>query len=221
MLFDFHTHTTLSDGVLLPTELIRRAVVAGYTALGISDHCSASTMERVISEVKRDCELARKHWDFIALTGVELTHVPAEAVAELAAEAKALGAEYIVVHGESPVEPVAAGTNLAACRCADVDILAHPGLLSAEAAEAAAGNDVFIELTSRQGHCLGNGLVTRVAAEAGAEMLVNTDTHGPGDLLSEEFAQTVAMGAGLQGEEIELVLVENPIALLARVGVEL
>ncbi len=221
MLFDFHTHTTLSDGVLLPMELIRRAVVAGYTALGISDHCSAGTMERVISEVRPDCELAREHWDFVALTGIELTHVPAEAIADLAAEAKALGAEYVVVHGESPVEPVAAGTNLAACRCADVDILAHPGLLTAEAAEAAADNEVFIELTCRQGHCLANGLVAQVAAEAGAEMLLNTDAHAPEDLLSEEFAWIVASGAGLQGEQIERVLVDNPIALLARVGIEL
>jgi putative hydrolase len=221
MLFDFHTHTTLSDGVLLPMELIRRAIVAGYTALGISDHCSASTMERVTREVKQDCELARRHWDFVALTGVELTHVPAEAIADLAAQAKGFGAEYVVVHGESPVEPVAAGTNLAACRCANVDILAHPGLLSSEAAEEAAANGVFIELTCRQGHCLGNGLVARVAAEAGAKMLVNTDAHAPDDLLSEEFARTVAMGAGLQTEEIERVLVENPIALLSRVGIEL
>ncbi len=42
MLYDFHTHTTLSDGVLLPMELIRRAIVNGYSALGISDHTSAS-----------------------------------------------------------------------------------------------------------------------------------------------------------------------------------
>ena len=35
---DFHTHTFLSDGVLSPCELIRRAAVNGYQIIGITDH---------------------------------------------------------------------------------------------------------------------------------------------------------------------------------------
>jgi predicted metal-dependent phosphoesterase TrpH len=35
MLFDFHTHTTLSDGALSPVEQIRRAHVRGYTAIAV------------------------------------------------------------------------------------------------------------------------------------------------------------------------------------------
>ncbi len=221
MLFDFHTHTTLSDGALLPMELIRRAIASGYTALGISDHVSASTMERVIREVRADCKLAARYWDYIALVGVELTHVPPASIPELAAEAKKLGAQYVVVHGESPVEPVAPGTNLAACQCPDVDILAHPGLLSVEAAEAAAANEVFLEITRRQGHCLGNGLVAAIALQTGAAMLVNTDAHSPDDLLTEDFARTVAVGAGLSPEQTERALIHNPKTLLARAGIEL
>ncbi len=221
MLFDFHTHTTLSDGVLLPMELIRRAIVNSYRALGISDHVSASTMARVIKEVSADCELARKHWGFVALVGVELTHVPPDAIPQLAAEAKALGAQYVVVHGESPVEPVSPGTNLAACQCSDVDLLAHPGLITIEAAEAAAENEIFLELTARQGHCLGNGLVAKVAQQAGAAMLVNTDAHEPGDLLTQDLAVTVAAGAGLNEQQMEQVLIENPRKLLARAGIKL
>lgn len=220
MLFDFHTHTTLSDGVLLPMELIRRAIAAGYSALGISDHGSASTMERIIAEGLRDADLAREHWGFEVLVGVELTHVPPTALPELAAMAKACGARYVNVHGETPVEPVPPGTNLAACRCPDVDLLAHPGLLTPEAAEAAAENGVFIEITRRQGHCLGNGHVVRVASAAGAEMLVNTDTHAPGDLLDESFARVVALGAGVPEDSLERVLIDNPGKLLERCGVQ-
>jgi len=216
MLYDFHTHTFLSDGVLSPIELIRRCIVNGYTALGIADHCGASTLERIICEVRKDADLARRYWDFQVLTGVELTHVPAQSVAELAAQAKALGADYVVVHGESPVEPVEPGTNLAAASCSDVDILAHPGLLSAEAAQAAAANGVFIEVTAKDGHSLGNGHVVRVACAAGAKMLVNTDTHVPGQLLSEAFARHVALCAGLAEAELEEILVKNPQALIAR-----
>lgn len=221
MLFDFHTHTTLSDGVLSPMELIRRAIANGYTALGIADHSAAGTTRRIVEEVAADCELAARQWDFPALAGIEITHAPAEAIADLAAEAKALGARFVAVHGETPVEPVPTGTNLAACRCPDVDFLAHPGMISMDAAEAAAENGVFLEITRRQGHCLGNGHVVRVAAQAGAALLLNTDTHSPGDLLTEQFARMVAAGAGLSPEETETVLIDNPRELLARAGIRI
>ncbi len=41
---------------------------------------------------------------------------------------KELGAEIVVVHGETSVEPVAPGTNNASVELSDVDILAHPVL---------------------------------------------------------------------------------------------
>ncbi len=216
MVYDFHTHTFLSDGVLSPIELIRRCSVVGYATLGIADHCGASTMERIIAEVRRDAELAARYWGFQVLAGVELTHVPAASIAELAAEAKAFGADHVVVHGETPVEPVEPGTNLAAASCPDVDVLAHPGLLSPEAAEASVASGVFIEVTAKDGHSLGNGHVVRTALAAGAKMVVNSDTHLPGHILTEEFARRVALGAGLPEAELQRVLVEHPQELVAR-----
>lgn len=38
MIFDLHSHTTLSDGVLTPHELILRALEKGVDALAITDH---------------------------------------------------------------------------------------------------------------------------------------------------------------------------------------
>jgi histidinol phosphatase-like PHP family hydrolase len=216
MVYDFHTHTFLSDGVLSPIELIRRCIVVGYGALGIADHCGASTMERLITEVRRDSELAARYWGFQVLAGVELTHVPAASIAELAAQAKGLGADHVVVHGESPVEPVEPGTNLAAASCPEVDVLAHSGLLSPEAAQAAAENGVFIEVTAKDGHSLGNGHIVRTALAAGAKMIVNSDTHLPGHLLTAEFARRVALCAGLPEGELQQVLVDHPEELIAR-----
>jgi histidinol phosphatase-like PHP family hydrolase len=216
MLYDFHTHTFLSDGVLSPIELIRRCIVNGYSALGIADHAGASTLERVVAEVRRDAELAQRHWGFTVLAGIELTHVPAASIAELAGLAKKIGADHVVVHGESPVEPVEEGTNLAAASCPDVDILAHPGLLSAEAAAAAAANGVYIEVTAKDGHSLGNGHVVRVAQAAGARLIVDSDSHVPGQILTEAHARRVALCAGLAESELETVLITNPQALLAR-----
>lgn len=216
MLYDLHTHTFLSDGVLSPIELIRRCIVNGYSALGISDHVSASTLERVIREVSLDAELAARYWNFRVLVGVELTHVPAASIAELAERAKRLGADHVVVHGESPVEPVEPGTNLAAACCPAVDILAHPGLLTADEAAAAAETGVLIEVTSKDGHSLGNGRVVQVCREAGARLIVNSDSHLPGHILTPEFARRVALAAGLTEAELPEVLEQNPLTLLRR-----
>ncbi|MDL5503665.1 MAG: PHP domain-containing protein, partial [Candidatus Methanoperedens sp.] len=59
-------------------------------------------------------------------SGVEITHVPPAKMPGLVKMARKLGAEVIVVHGETSVEPVPQGTNHSAVSL-DIDILAHPG----------------------------------------------------------------------------------------------
>jgi len=219
-LYDFHSHSFFSDGALLPMELIRRAQFNGYTAMAITDHASASNIEELVEKVARDCALAWDEWGFRVLPGVELTHCPPRAIAGLAARAKRAGAKIVVIHGETLVEPVPPGTNRASVECPDVDILGHPGLLTEEEAALAAQNAVFLEITSRRGHCLGNGNTVVLGRAAGAKFLINSDTHSPGDLHTEAFARTIALGAGLTPEEADTALVGNPQLLLARVGAE-
>ena len=129
-MYDFHTHTFLSDGVLSPTELIRRALVRGYRAIAVTDHVGVGNLELVVKTLVKDCAEATKRWDILALPGVEITHVPKEDIDLVARAAKDLGARLVTVHGETIVEPVEPGTNDAAVRSASVDILAHPGLIS-------------------------------------------------------------------------------------------
>ncbi len=114
MLYDFHCHTYLSDGELSPVELIRTACVNGYTAMAITDHGGMGFLADRFRELRREIDIAVRHWPIQVLLGVELTHLPAEAIAEAAANARAVGAQIVVVHGETMVEPVPSGTNLAA-----------------------------------------------------------------------------------------------------------
>ncbi len=216
-LYDFHTHSLLSDGVLVPVELFRRALVAGYSGMGLSDHTGPGGMERRLREAAADCRLVRERWDFPVYPGVELTHVPASAVAELATQARRLGATYVIVHGETIVEPTEPGTNLAAVSCPTVDLLAHPGLLTEAEAALAAENGVFLEVTAKPGHCLGNGRVVEMARRTGARLLLGSDAHDPGGLLSPAFARAVLLGAGLREEELPTVLRDNALALLERI----
>ena len=94
----------------------------------------------------------------------------------------------------NPVEP---GTNHAAVSSAHVDVLAHPGLIDPEDAQIAADNGIFLEVSARKGHGMANGHVVRMAKSAGARMLLDSDAHEPGDLLSPSYAMKVARGGGL------------------------
>ena len=218
MLFDFQTHTFLSDGELSPMELLRRCHVSGYTAMAITDHASPANVQSVVEALARDCREADTAWGMVALAGVEITHVPPAAIDRVARMAAEAGAEFIAVHGETIVEPVAAGTNRAALESEYVHALVHPGLLSPELSHVARENGKFVELSARRGHSLTNGHVANVCREAGAKLIVNSDAHAPGDLLTEALARRVARGAGLDADETEAVLVDNPLELLARLG---
>jgi putative hydrolase len=216
VLYDFHTHSFFSDGVLSPVELIRRAQVAGYAAIAVTDHAGPGNLEAVLEALRRECEVVNRHWPVRALPGVELTHVPAAALPDLARRARAAGAVVVAVHGETVVEPVEPGTNRAAVDCEEVDFLAHPGLLSPAEAARAAARGCFLEVSGRKGHGLANGHVVRTALAAGAPMLLNSDAHEPADLLSPSFARAVLLGAALPESELETVLVANPKVLLER-----
>lgn len=216
MRIDLHTHTLLSDGDLLPIELARRAVAKGHQGIAFTDHVSLSTIERVIREASRDCELA-KEWGIEAILGVEITHVPVSKIDAVVAEARRLGAELIVIHGETTSEPVEKGTNRVAVSNPDVDILAHPGFITLDEAQAAKDNDIVLEITSRAAHSATNGHVARLAMEIGARMVVNTDTHMPEDLMTEQEAILRAMAAGLDKSQAEKAVRKTPLEIVRRI----
>ncbi|MHC1631958.1 MAG: histidinol phosphate phosphatase domain-containing protein [Methanotrichaceae archaeon] len=211
-MIDLHTHTIFSDGELIPSELVRRAETKGYRALGITDHVDFTNVEFVISHVSKIKEL-EDVLDMKILVGVELTHVPPAKIDKLATLARRLGAEVIVVHGETPVEPVAPGTNLAALE-ADVDILAHPGFITPEEADLARDNNVCLEITARSGHNITNGHVAILGLEAKASLIVDTDAHSPDNLINRERAIQIARGAGLTLEKATEIVTHHPIVKL-------
>ena len=105
-------------------------------------------------------------------------------------------------HGETIAEPVAPGTNRAFIK-AGVDVLAHPGLITAPECALAAKRGVHLEISTRKGHSLTNGHVGVLAKKYEAKMLVNSDAHCPGDLVSSGHALNVVLGAGLAGRDFK------------------
>ena len=200
-MYNFHSHSLLSDGALLPSEVAMRYLAAGYKVIAITDHVDYSNIKPVIDEILKFCRHWPKTCGITVLPGIELTHLPLEQFRPLAKYARARGIKVIVAHGESPVEPVLKGTNTAALE-ADIDILAHPGLISDKEAKAAKQKGIFLEITSRRGHCSTNRHVAKQALKFGAKLVISTDSHSPEDIISPGRLMGVARKAGLNSKEI-------------------
>lgn len=198
---DLHTHTLLSDGELIPTELARRAEAAGYAVLGFADHVDTGLVETVVPVLVKVAEDLAPAMAMVVLAGAEVTHCRPAHIGRAVERARQLGARVVLVHGETLTEPVLEGTNRAAIE-AGCDILAHPGLIAEADARAAAQQGVLLEVSARQGHCLANGHVVEMARRTGAQVVFGSDAHAPGDLVSRADAEKVLAGAGLAEDEI-------------------
>lgn len=220
-MIDLHTHSIFSDGELIPAELVQRAEHIGYSAIAITDHADISNLEWIIPKINKFCKWCHDLYKVRVLPGIELTHIPPKAIYDMASRARDLGAAVIVVHGETLVEPVAPGTNLAALK-SDIDILAHPGPLSEKEAEMAARQGIFLEISTRKGHSLSNGHVAMMAKRFKANLVINTDTHSPDNLVSDDYARKIAQGAGLNAGEVNTIfenarqIVENALGRLTK-----
>ncbi|MCX8042915.1 MAG: histidinol phosphate phosphatase domain-containing protein [Desulfobacterota bacterium] len=213
-MIDLHTHTVFSDGELIPAELIRRSVAHKYEAIALTDHVDRSNFDFIIPRIVSVCRHMSESSDIIAMPGVELTHVPPRDIPVLAAEARKLGAAIILVHGETIVEPVSIGTNAAAID-ADIDILAHPGMITEHDVRRAAERGIYLEITTRKGHCLTNGHVAKLALACGAGLVLNTDMHSPDDMINDTIANKIVAGCGLPEGYFDVML-ENSRTLLNR-----
>jgi len=206
MMIDLHTHTLWSDGELIPAEHIRRAVKAGYEAIALTDHADSSNIEELCREgVQFALTMNRLQNEITVLSGLELTHILPEEIGELTKVARSMGVSIIVVHGETIAEPVRPGTNMAAI-IACVDILAHPGLISSEEIRLAGQNGVFLEITARKGHSLTNGHVARIAGLHKSPLVINTDSHSHNDFISDQTAERILLGSGLDIELLPSIL---------------
>ena len=213
-MIDLHTHSLLSDGELLPAELARRARIKGYKIIGISDHVDQTNIEPVTQSLLKLRNKMRYHEGITILPGVEITHVPKVLIKEMIRFARKLGAYYVVVHGETLVEPVEEGTNKEAIE-GGADIIAHPGLIREKDVALAKERGVLLEISSRKGHSLANGHVGAMARKIGARLIFDSDSHSPSDLITEHEARRVVLGAGLSREDFR-TMQENAEELVKR-----
>ena len=216
-MIDLHTHTLLSDGALLPSELVRRAVVKGYEAIALTDHVDSSNIDFVLPRLVRISRILTACWPIKVVPGVEITHAPLEEIEGLIKYGRSNSAGIIVVHGETISEPVIAGTNRKAIECR-ADILAHPGLLTEEEANLSKTNGVYIEVTTRKSHLKTNKHIKDIYRKTNINLILNTDTHQPEDMIDSNYAMAYLKSLKFKSHEIEKIF-SNSRELLNRITV--
>ncbi len=219
-MIDLHTHTILSDGELLPSELARRADEKGYKVIAFTDHVDFSNIDFVIPALIRVCDKINLNFRIKAIPGVEITHVNPIDIPNIAKISRNLGAKIVVVHGETIVEPVVKGTNKKALE-SDIDILAHPGILSEDEAKIASERKINIEISVRKGHSLSNGHIVRLWYEYGFPLILNTDTHSPEDLITDEIAKKIIISGGVKVEDVNKVFYNSYILAKSKLDIGL
>ncbi len=213
-----HTHTLFSDGALLPSEIVRRAEAKGYKALALTDHVDSSNIDFVLPRIVKVCRVLNRYWKIRAIPGVEITHVPVQEIGKLVRFARKSGAKIVIVHGETVSEPVLKGTNRAAIE-AGCDILAHPGLISAEDVRLAKKRGVYLELTTRKNHSAPNRRLYKMAASTGAKLVLNTDAHDECDIITYTRARQFLKALGMN-EPAVIEVFRNSERLLEKLNIK-
>ena len=216
-MYNLHAHTFLSDGELLPSEVVVRYQDKGYKIIAITDHADYSNIKLIARAIAEFCRRWPKDSSIKILPGIELTHVPVQQFKPLTALARKEGIKIIIAHGETPVEPVSNNTNHFAL-LSDIDILAHPGLITDADTKLASERGIFLEITSRHGHRQTNAHVINQARKFGAKLILNNDSHTAEDIIDVAQLKKVGLDSGLTQEEIDAIYENVKIFLTQKEG---
>ena len=197
---DFHIVLTPGENGngLNAASALHYAALAGLRFVGLVLRSGGENFSEVASLVAQVRRLGL-YADVEARTGVELCHVPPALLPSAVQEARAAGAEIVLVHGETLADQVEAGTNFAAVE-AGADILAHPGLVDAETAAFAAERGVALELTSCPRHALTNAHTASMALSSGCPLVRGSAATCASELTTRTLWPLVIKGTDVFGQ---------------------
>ena len=195
---DLHTHTDWSDGGASIDEMLKAAAAFGHEYLAITDHAPGagvrSDITVPIDEIdaqRAAIEVAREAVDIEVLHGVE-ANIEADGSIDLPMELlESLDIVIASPHAALSQDSETATERLiTAIEHPAVDLIGHPsgrklgqrpGLdLDVEAiVEAAAREDVALEVNSHPVRLDMEGSAVRLAIDAGAPVVISTDAHRP------------------------------------------
>ena len=231
---DLHIHSEWSDGLIDYKDMVRIAQEKGYEYIAISDHSISNfygnglSTERLVQKMGFIENLRKKFKDINILMGAEIDirkagrfDYPPEIIKKLDIAIASLHSSFTNSSRENTSRAVSALEE------DYFDFLAHPtGFVFGNRAPIFIDIDRVIEACSKHGKALEinsyymrmdlNEQNARKAKDAGAKLVINTDSHRPGNMDMIELGIDIARRAGLEAEDIintssldELVLWKN------------
>jgi len=217
---DLHIHSKWSDGLIEYSDIINTAKKLNYEYIAISDHSVSNyygnglDVERLMEKIKFIKELRKKHDDIDILVGSEIDikkvgifDYPPDIIEKLDIAIAALHSSYA-----SSVEE---NTNrvVSAIKKEYFDLIAHPtGVVFGNRAPLLIDMDRIIEASAECGKALEINSYymrsdldednARKAREAGSMLIINTDSHRPGNMEMVQLGVDLARRAGLEAKDI-------------------
>ncbi|HWM54811.1 MAG TPA: DNA polymerase/3'-5' exonuclease PolX [Solirubrobacterales bacterium] len=217
---DLHSHTTLSDGRNTLGEMAEAARARGYAYMAITDHSASHgfgdhvTAERLWERIEEVREWNKGKRDFRLLAGSEV-NIGLDGSLDYPDDLlEALDWVVASVHTSFGVgEPAMTERVLTAIENPHVDCIGHltgrligrrePYGIDVEAvAEAAARTGTMLEINGNPNRRDLSEHHARLAIEAGATIVLNTDAHGVDTLDNIAYAVATARRAWLSAEQV-------------------
>ncbi len=217
---DLHSHTTLSDGRNTLGEMAEAGRARGYAYMAITDHSASHgfgdhvTAERLWERIEEVRELNKGKRGFRLLAGSEV-NIGLDGSLDYPDDLlEALDWVVASVHTSFGVgEPAMTERVLAAIENSRVDCIGHltgrligrrePYGIDVEAvAEAAARTGTMLEINGNPNRRDLSEHHARLAIEAGATIVLNTDAHGVDTLDNIAYAVATARRAWLSADQV-------------------
>jgi DNA polymerase (family 10) len=225
---DLHTHTHWSaDGKNTLTEMVEAARARGYAYYGITDHSHYLREGRMEAQAKEIEKVAKRVTPMRLLTGVEV-NIKADGTLdvpdEVLAERDWVVASIHTAFDRDPTERI-----LATMENPHVDCIGHltgrklnrrePMEVDIERVVAkAVETGTFLEINSQPDRLDLRDVNARVAGEAGARVVVNSDAHQVKALDYVEFGIAQARRAWLTSEQVANTRTWPPLKKLLKKG---
>ena len=217
---DLHSHTTLSDGRNSLEEMAEAARDRGYEYLAITDHSASHgfgdhvTAERLWERIEEVRAWNKGKRGFRLLAGSEINigldgslDYPDDLVAALDWVVASVHTSFSVSKQQMTERVLAAIEN------PNVDCIGHLtgrligrrepyGIAVETVAAAAARTGTMIEINGNPNRRDLSDLHARLAAEAGVQIVLNTDAHGVDTLDNMAYAVATARRAWLTADEV-------------------
>jgi DNA polymerase (family 10) len=217
---DLHSHTTLSDGRNTLEEMAAAGRDRGYAYMAITDHSASHgfgdhvTAERLWERIEEVAEWNKGKRGFRLLAGSEINigldgelDYPDDVVAALDWVIASIHTSFAISEQEMTARVLAAIENPL------VDCIGHltgrligrrePYGIDVEAvAEAAARTGTMLEINGNPNRRDLSEHHARLAAEAGAAIVLNTDAHGVETLNNMDYAVATARRAWLTAGQV-------------------